>query len=69
MSSVDLNMVGASRQMEKCEECRKENVKQKVGQAFPAKMSTLNHQVISNSHSDFWAPVHTSRSCLASSKV
>jgi hypothetical protein len=30
------DVVGAARQMEKCEECRKGNVKQKVGRIFPA---------------------------------
>jgi hypothetical protein len=66
MSAGSPDVVGASRQMEKCEECRKGNVKQKVRETHLAEMSTLDCKSLQSQLLTLSAPVYTSWSCLAS---
>jgi hypothetical protein len=59
MSSVDLNVASAARQMEKCDECRKENVKQKVCSTFPDRRSIVS-RLQSQTLTPFGTSVHQS---------
>ena len=67
MDLVDLDVTGASRQMEKCDECRKGNVKQRVCNTHPqSKCPTSSTEALAD---PVGCLVYTSWPCLARPKV